>query len=143
MVTFVRENEIGFFPGNSCYGSVVMPSIIDNDIEYKFNLELIKKGTVIGIGIDNAECKWINENYSLQPSQDPPTKFYSYISNTGDLYSWSDPSGVAYGEIYGTGDVVTMIYNPYKSQLLFETNGKKQKIIENVYGRQGLSYRTC
>ena len=56
------------------------------------------------------------------------TKFYSYISS-GCFYSWVVPGGKGFGSKYGTGDIVTMIYNPNKSTLVFFINEQKQGII--------------
>ena len=140
VVEYKREKPD--WKGNSCYGSIEMPSICDRDIDYEFVLKVLKLVNVIGIGIDDAQCKWTNRNFSVQPYDDT-TKHYAYISSSGSLYSWISRDGEDYGVKYDTGDVIKMVYNPYKSTLYFVKNGKTQKVIENIYGEEGLSYRLC
>ena len=38
---------------------------------------------------------------------------------------------------------MTMIYNPKKSVLIFQKNGKEQGVIENIHASDALSYRLC
>ena len=42
-----------------------MPSISDVDIEYKHSIKIIQEQNLQAVGIDDAECKWSNENYTL------------------------------------------------------------------------------
>ena len=126
---------------NSCYGSLEMPSVSDRDIEYEFRLKISKLSDdmVIGIGIDNAECKWINKNFISPSSREIVDYQYGYISK-GKLYSYKE-RGINYGQGYDQGDTIRMVYNPYKSILCFQTNDIKHKEIENVHSAEGFSYR--
>ena len=134
---------------NSCYGSMEMPSVSKSDIAYIFKLKVIKlgRGDIIGIGIDDAEFKWSNDNFTLAgryAKEDKTYHSYGYISNCGSLYTSMNSYGrTEYGDIYKTGDVITVIYNPFASTLRFDINGKKQKEIKDVYGKYGVSYRLC
>ena len=40
-----------------------------------------------------------------------------------------------YGDEYRAGDIVTMIYNPYKATLVFDVM-VKQNVIENIYANK-------
>ena len=141
IVEYKKPSNIYEFKRNTCYGSLEMPSKTSSDIEYRFRLKIKHKTNCIGIGIDDAQCKSINDNYTLPPFGHVPTKFYSYISNGGALYAWDQNGGKPFGIGYKKGDIVTMVYNPYKSLLLFQTNNKKQDKLKNIYGEQGFSYR--
>ena len=59
------KKRVNNFKGNSCYGSLVMASISDVDIEYVFKLKIKRSENIVGIGIDDARCKWPNENYTM------------------------------------------------------------------------------
>ena len=128
--------------GNSCYGSIEMQSKSEKDIEYEYQFKIIKCENVIGIGIDDTRCKWLNDNFTL-PRGYPITKHYAYISSSGHLYSWQIRDGKDYGHKYHVGDTVKMIYNPCKSTLQFVKNNEKQDVIKDIYSEQGLSYRIC
>ena len=140
-----EENVVEFKSGgpcaNSCYGSLVMPSISNVDITYRFEIKIIKMPGVIGVGIDDAECKCINQNYTIQSTMKAATKHYCYICS-GALYA-CDQYVQSLGSWYQERDVIAVIYNPYKRTLTFEKNGVIQPTIYNVYGDETLSYRPC
>ena len=143
--TICEYNNDGSLAGdqaNSCYGSVLMASMSDIDFEYKYRVKILQFGSIIGIGIDDGNCKHIDANYTLD-KRGGELKHYSYLSNTG-LYKWGDNNKCTrYGVEYRENDVITMIYNPYKHTLEFKKNGQSQGLIENIYGDEELSYRLC
>ena len=128
---------------NSCYGSIIMPSISKYNINYEYELEILENNHEISIGIDDSECKHSDDVFSGQID----TKNYGYDSPRGTLYDWTTGQwagqGVPYGESYNEGDRIKMCYNPYLSTLQFWKNGDDQGIIENISKDKDLSYRLC
>ena len=47
------------------------------------------------------------------------------------------------GEKFGTGDIISMCYNPYHKTLPFAKNDKEQGVIEDVISGKDLEYRLC
>ena len=128
---------------NSCYGSVVMPSISKFYINYEYELEILQCTHEISIGIDDSECKYINDVFAGQAD----SKNYGYDSPRGTQYNWTTGIyagyGLPYGESYNKGDVIKMCYNPYLSTLQFWKNGDSQGIIADIHKDEDLSYRLC
>ena len=51
--------------------------------------------------------------------------------------------GKKYGESYGKGDVITIVYNPFKATLRFVKNGSDKGVINDIKSSKELSYRLC
>merc|ERR1712079_51572 len=67
---------------------------------------------------------------------------YAFCSNDGNLYSTDTGchEGVAYGQPFGEGDIITITFNPCHSTLQFTINEMKQPLIENIKRWMGLNY---
>ena len=110
------------------------------DIEYEFTIQLVK-GDSISVGIADAKCQHINDDFAGQRD----TFNYAYAF-TGTIYSHQTGVGGT-GQKYGDGmdmhDIITMMYNPYKSTLSFTKNGKNQGTLKDIYSNGQLDYRFC
>ena len=131
------------FGSNSAYGNVIMPSISDQHIEYEYELKVLKeaqRSINISIGIDDAGFHNLNNDFSGQDL----VENYGYYATYGSIYSKGTAGcGQTYGEKFGTGDVIKMVYDPFKSTLRFYKNGTDQGLIENIASNKELSYRLC
>ena len=118
-----------------------MASISDIDIEYKYKIKIVEQGDCFAIGIDDAKCMNLNDDWVGNYW----TRNYAYYGKEGTLFSQETGrlQGVDYGEKYGTGDVITVCYNPCKSTLAFYKNDRNQGVIHNVDQHEDLSYRLC
>ena len=127
---------------NSCYGSIIMPSISDRDIEYQYMIEItpLNANCMIAIGIDDAECVNLDSDFAGNEH----TKNYAYCED-GNLYTHETGTswGIDYGHDMKSGDIITLCYNPCKRTLRFDKNGKNQGIIEDIHSKEGLIYRLC
>ena len=116
-----HKKKKGRYEPNSCYGSVVMPSINNVNIEYKYKIKIVKfdSNEHICVGVDDAKC--INTDADFSGNQD--TKNYAYYKS-GNLFDHTTGtfSGKLYGDAFDKGDIIEMCYNPYKSTLLFILN---------------------
>ena len=130
----------------SCYGAMAMPSVSSIDVEYALTLQIIRIGSMGGglcVGIDDAECAHLDDDFAGATS----TENYAYFSQRGTLFTWETGvtynAGQRYGVAYQTGDVIVMTFNPFRSVLRFEVNGKDQGEIRNIHRDEALSYRLC
>eukprot|EP01084_Bolivina_argentea_P292851 503564_1 len=101
---------------NTAYGFVTM-----NQLIHKWKFKINKNVGSICIGIDESQCKWINQGFCFKKE----TSNYSYASN-GCKYE----SGVAtknYGPSYGDNDVIVMSLNCKSNKLSFKLNGETIK----------------
>ena len=54
----------------------------------KYRVKILKFNSIVGIGMDDAECRHINANYTLE-KRGGELKHYSYLS-IGGLYQWGN-----------------------------------------------------
>eukprot|EP00483_Globobulimina_turgida_P008203 UN08219 len=130
---------------HSIYGSIVMASKCDIDMDYTCEIQIIEKSMSqpgISIGIDDAEQANIDKDFAGRDN----TENYGYYSIFGTIYNHkTDISGRGdeYGETYTEGDIISMCYNPYHHTLSFAKNNDDQGVINNIVARDGLEYRLC
>ena len=87
---------------NSCYGYIIIPSMLSGIYEWKFKINSQKAFGNICIGIDESDSKWINNDFSKQSS----TYNYSYKSNG---YKYHSGKFGLYGKRqYKKNDIITM-----------------------------------
>eukprot|EP01084_Bolivina_argentea_P244879 410141_1 len=131
--------HIGPSQRNSCYGSIVMPSISHVNIEYKFRIKILTAIDAICIGMDSADCAHINSDFAGQTE----TYNYAYFNMNGQQYNWNlgMTSASIYGEPYVEGNIITMCYNPFHATLRFKRNDVDQGIIKNIYANKNHKYR--
>ena len=155
--SFIEINEDGNIAkitsdsNNSVYGSVVMPSQCDIEIEYEYKMKIDGvrfnetdfDSLTISIGIDDAECKHAESDFSGNDE----TCNYGYYGFHGRVFSHvtgrNFHDAIELGQSYGIGDTISMCYNPYKSTLSYAKNGEHQGVIESIESKKGLQYRLC
>jgi len=111
------------------------------NVEYVFQLKLTKLAAIsICIGICDAlqVDRFVNSDFA-------GSRFvtnYAFCSNDGNLYSTNTGchEGVAYGQPFGEGDVITITFNPCYSTLQFTINEMKQPLIGGIRKWVGLHY---
>ena len=134
-----QQTEKGERALNSCYGSIIMPSI-NNPLIYEYTIKVSPTKNQVGIGIDDSECKCI-DTYFIG-SRD--TFNYGLQCWNGHKSSKEDMWGVPYGNAcdHAKEIIVVMIYNAKDATLSFSVNGKDYGIAyDNVHKAKGLNYR--
>ena len=125
----------------SAYGNVIMNSVTKTDIDYEYGVKILELAYGIMIGIEDSDCNHLNSFIC----EDDETSGYAYY-RTGSIFSReisTSTTGQPYGDEYGKGDAIKVIYNPFRSTLRFYLNGKQQGLIENIDSKEGLCYRLC
>lgn len=127
---------------DSCFGSLLITSMSDRDIEYEWKIKVIRASlTCIGL-IDASQIdEYVNKDFAGR------TDFanYSFFAK-GSIFShsaevadnnWGD------NDAFVNGDVVTMKYNPFKCMLSWTINDDEEttvSIIDKIQKEQGLEY---
>ena len=137
--------KTGQFVAASVYGNIIMPSTSNKNVEYEYRINILSEpesGIAISIGIDDAKCLNLNTDFCGCYK----TANYGYYGEYGTIYNrQTDVSGKGdeYGESFGEGDVIKMIYNPFQCSLRFLKNGTDQGLIEHIQSDDDLNYRLC
>ena len=143
----VLAEKIPILTSNCCYGSVLMPSIVDKDksIQYKYKIKILRcdDNVDLFIGLHDDEdttlegvpCDifcWLDrsEMYYTIHNKDIPYIFWPYHR-----------SHAVTSKKYGTGDVITICYDPTDSLITFRVNDGETKSITNVTKDKDTNYR--
>ena len=124
---------------NTSYLSVTMPSINHNLI-YEYTIKILKHGSGVAVGIDDAECRWIDTWFIGKME----TKNYGMQCWNGTKSCTYSMHGTEYGAACHeqNGVIIKMIYNVSKTSLAFIVDGTDYGIAyDDVYNEEGLEYR--
>eukprot|EP01084_Bolivina_argentea_P175207 303457_1 len=114
------------------YGYTVIDSIQPSI--YRWIFEIKKCCGAVSIGIDDAQCKGINNSFYLQKD----TENYSY---QGSSCKWRQHKSPKVGAGYATGDIVCMTLDLWSDKLSFSVNNNEQTVFEKVTKHNQLKYR--
>lgn len=109
--TKITNNGVGM---STVYGSLIIPYNTQLIHYWQFRILSIGDSQRISIGIDESQCKSINNCFSNRKS----TVNYSYVSSGAMCISGEKTAN--YGDSYNSGDIVTMILNGKNKTISFK-----------------------
>ena len=136
----IKAGELEWYDCHSIYHSSILPSISATNTVYLFKIKIVKGGDGVAIGIDDAQCRNINNDFA----GNSVTKNYA-LYHDSRVYSHNGQIGAPTPN-FGINDIVTMEFNPLESTLKFIKNGNRNPylgVIRGIYGDTTLNYRLC
>ena len=134
-----RKTIKGCKAWKTCYGHKIISSINTGSYIWKIKVLGDNTGSTY-FGIDNANAKFIEENFS-----DSSTKaMYAYRPWDGSFYPWNGGTMFGFQRLGNTNDILTMALKINDNKGIFTlkiNDGTEFIVVQNVSQSKDLNYR--